>query len=174
MIRYKVLVTGPFNSGKTTFIKTLCETFLGTDCKITNPIERKIKKYTTVAFDFGIYKYSEDIIVHIFGTPGNLRFRFMWDILSKGMKGYILLIDSSRKESIIEGSNILRYFRSKHPKVPFVIGANKRDIPNAMPPKKIRELMHLNNDVPIVPVCALRKREVEKIINLLVDKIINR
>jgi signal recognition particle receptor subunit beta len=81
----KIVVTGPFNSGKTEFIKTVSEIdVVSTERKITAEQE-KIKESTTVAMDFGRITVDDDLVLYLFGTPGQKRFDFMWEILSEGM-----------------------------------------------------------------------------------------
>ncbi|HDJ89976.1 MAG TPA: GTP-binding protein, partial [Thermoprotei archaeon] len=126
----KILITGPFNSGKTTLINTLCRYTLSSDMRVSSIGEDQLKKTTTVALDYGIY-YDSSYKLYLYGTPGQRRFRFMYDVLAKGMKGYIVLVDSSDIVSIINGKYILQYFKEKYPEVPYLIGANKMDLPSS-------------------------------------------
>ena len=87
----KVVVTGPFAAGKTTLIRTISEiTVLSTERGITDAT-RKRKAETTVAMDFGRITIDRDLVLYLFGTPGQDRFDFMWEILGEGMLGYLLL-----------------------------------------------------------------------------------
>ena len=81
----KIVVTGPFNSGKTEFIRSVSEIdVVSTERRISAEME-KVKETTTVAMDFGRITVDEDLILFLFGTPGQRRFDFMWEILSEGM-----------------------------------------------------------------------------------------
>jgi hypothetical protein len=83
---YKVLVAGPPDAGKTTFVRT---------CSQISPLNTDVKgesRSTTVALDFGLIRLSEESEIHIYGTPGQERFSFMWEILNKGAIGCIYLI----------------------------------------------------------------------------------
>jgi len=81
----KMVVTGPFSAGKTEFIKTISEIdVVSTERKITDETKR-VKEATTVAMDFGRITVDEDLVLYLFGTPGQKRFDFMWEILSEGM-----------------------------------------------------------------------------------------
>ncbi len=92
----KIVVTGPFSSGKTEFIQTISEIdVVSTERTITRESER-IKDRTTVAMDFGRITIDEELILYLFGTPGQKRFDFMWEILSEGMLGFIVMVDSTR------------------------------------------------------------------------------
>ncbi|HVF19153.1 MAG TPA: ATP/GTP-binding protein, partial [Mycobacteriales bacterium] len=96
----KIVVTGPFAAGKTTLIRTISEiTVLSTEKDITDSTRAR-KNETTVAMDFGRITIDRDLVLYLFGTPGQERFDFMWEILGEGMLGYILLIDVSRDDSI--------------------------------------------------------------------------
>src|SRR6059058_1448673 len=119
----KIVVTGPFAAGKTTLIRTISEiTVLSTEKGITDETRAR-KNDTTVAMDFGRITIDRDLVLYLFGTPGQDRFDFMWEILGEGMLGYILLVDSSRPDSLEESVGILDSFR-RMAHVPFVVGLN--------------------------------------------------
>src|SRR5262249_58956040 len=87
----KIVVTGPFAAGKTTLIRTISEiTVLSTEKSVTDA-ELSRKTDTTVAMDFGRITIDRELVLYLFGTPGQDRFDFMWEILSEGMLGYVLL-----------------------------------------------------------------------------------
>ena len=82
----KMVVTGPFSAGKTEFIQSVSEIdVVSTERKISSAAERSVKESTTVAMDFGRITVDEDLVLYLFGTPGQKRFDFMWEILSEGM-----------------------------------------------------------------------------------------
>src|ERR1700751_6487443 len=106
----KIVVTGPFAAGKTTLIRTISEiTVLSTEKDITDET-RSRKSETTVAMDFGRITIDRDLVLYLFGTPGQDRFDFMWEILGEGMLGYVVLVDASRPESLDEAVSILDAF----------------------------------------------------------------
>ena len=103
----KMVVTGPFNAGKTEFIQTVSEIdVVATERKISSEAE-KVKDSTTVAMDFGRITVDDELVLFLFGTPGQKRFDFMWEILSEGMLGFIVMIDSTRPETFREARSIL-------------------------------------------------------------------
>src|SRR5918912_1363776 len=119
----KIVVTGPFGAGKTTLISTISEiTVLSTERDVSDHT-RAWKAETTVAMDFGRITIDSDLVLYLFGTPGQERFDFMWEILGEGMLGYVLLCDADREDSLVEARNILDAFR-KMARVPFVVGMN--------------------------------------------------
>ena len=92
---YKFVITGAFNAGKTTFVNTLSDiSTVNTDRAIRDSIESAIKASTTTALDYGQVQMDEALTVHLFGTPGQPRFDFMRHILSKGMDGFVFLVDA--------------------------------------------------------------------------------
>ena len=108
----KIVVTGPFNSGKTEFIRSVSEIdVVSTERKISSEVER-VKESTTVAMDFGRITVDDDLVLYLFGTPGQKRFDFMWEILSEGMLGFIVMVDSTRPETFREARRILETFRA--------------------------------------------------------------
>ncbi|HEV7805157.1 MAG TPA: ATP/GTP-binding protein [Solirubrobacteraceae bacterium] len=123
----KFVVTGPFAAGKTTLVKTMSEIpVIGTETSVTDETS-SIKPNTTVSMDFGkLTLVDEDMIVELslFGTPGQQRFNFMWDVLAEGMDGYLVLVDLSRRDSFEEAAGIIAHF-DRISDVPFIIGANK-------------------------------------------------
>ena len=126
----KMVVTGPFSAGKTEFIRSISEIdVISTERKISSEAER-VKEETTVAMDFGRITVDQDLVLYLFGTPGQRRFDFMWEILSEGMLGFIVLIDSVRAETFREAKHILEIFRSYAP-TPYVVAANKQDLSDA-------------------------------------------
>lgn len=112
----KMVVTGPFSAGKTQFIQSVSEIdVVATERKISSEEERSVKSATTVAMDFGRITVDEDLVLYLFGTPGQKRFDFMWEILSEGMLGFIVMVDSTRPESFREARSILETFRAYAP-----------------------------------------------------------
>src|SRR4030042_4119021 len=111
----KMVVTGPFNAGKTEFIRSISEIeVVSTEKKISSEVER-VKDQTTVAMDFGRISVDENLVLYLFGTPGQRRFDFMWEMLSEGMLGFIVMVDSARPETFREARRMLDTFRSYSP-----------------------------------------------------------
>jgi signal recognition particle receptor subunit beta len=96
-VKYKVIISGPVGAGKTTAINTLTDhSALLTDATASDLTTSNHKETTTVAMDYGTVKLTDGTIAHVYGTPGQQRFEFMWDILIKGAHSLILLLDNSR------------------------------------------------------------------------------
>ncbi len=159
----KMVVTGPFNAGKTEFIRSVSEiNVVSTERKISSEAER-IKETTTVAMDFGRITVDQDLVLYLFGTPGQKRFDFMWEILSEGMLGFIVMVDSTRPETFREARSILETFRAYAP-TPYVVAANKQDMPDAWELNDIRLALRLSSNVKLLPCVATQKETVKTVL----------
>ncbi len=159
----KMVVTGPFNSGKTSFIGSISEiAVVRTERKITDTT-RRVKQFTTVAMDFGRITVDQDLVLYLFGTPGQKRFDFMWEILSEGMLGFVVLVDSARPETFREARRILDAF-SSYSDTPFVIAANKQDDEDAWPPEDLRLALELDPSVRVLPCIAHNRASVKQVL----------
>jgi small GTP-binding protein len=159
----KMVITGPFNSGKTEFIQTVSEIdVVATERRISSEAE-KIKDTTTVAMDFGRITVDEDLVLYLFGTPGQKRFDFMWEILSEGMLGFIVLVDSTRPETFREARSILETFRAYAP-TPYVVAANKQDLDDAWDIDDMRIALRLDPALKFLPCTATSKDSVKNVL----------
>ena len=159
----KMVVTGPFSAGKTQFIQSISEIdVVQTERKITSAAE-KIKGATTVAMDFGRITIDEELVLYLFGTPGQRRFDFMWEILSEGMLGFVVLVDSARPETFQEAKRILDTFRAYAP-TPYVVAANKQDHPDAWEPEDLRIALRIDPRVKLLPCVAVDKESVKEVL----------
>jgi len=168
----KIVVTGPFAAGKTTLIRTISEiTVLSTEKDITDET-RSRKAETTVAMDFGRITIDRDLVLYLFGTPGQDRFDFMWEILGEGMLGYILLVDAQRPDSLEEAKGILAAFR-RMARVPFVVGLNRAGGIGPGDEALIREELELASDVPVVPCDATDRESVKSVLLALLYSVVD-
>lgn len=159
----KLLITGPVNAGKTTFVRHLSDTQVAaTDVAATDAVAG-LKALTTVGLDFGILKVDDDLELHLFGTPGQSRFNFMWDILVRGAIGAVFLVDSTSSDSINEMKKMYAYYREKA-SLPAIVGATKQDLAGAKSIDELSTLLDMG-DIPILPLDA-RHKEQNKTISL--------
>jgi signal recognition particle receptor subunit beta len=160
----KMVVTGPFSAGKTEFIRTISEIdVVSTERRISSNGERSQKDQTTVAMDFGRITVDEDLVLYLFGTPGQKRFDFMWEILSEGMLGFIVIVDSSRPETFREARGILDTFRG-YAATPYVIAANKQDHEDAWQPDDLRIALKIDGSIKVLPCVANDKEAVKSVL----------
>lgn len=159
----KMVITGPFSAGKTEFISTVSEIdVVSTERRISSSAEQ-VKESTTVAMDFGRITVDDELVLYLFGTPGQRRFDFMWEILSEGMLGFIVLVDSTKPETFREAKRILGTFES-YASTPFVVAANKQDKDDAWEPEDLRIILRLNPEVKVLPCVAVNKESVKNVL----------
>ncbi len=168
----KVVVTGPFSAGKTTLIRTISEiTVLSTERGITDHTKSR-KNETTVAMDFGRITIDRELVLYLFGTPGQERFDFMWEILGEGMLGYVMLLDVSRPESLPEAAGILAAFR-RMARVPFVVALNRTDGVDEVEEARIRQGLGIGPTVAMVPCDATDKESVKAVLLALLYSVLD-
>ncbi len=167
----KIVVAGPYAAGKTQFINTVSEIqTVKTEARTTKADEKEVKSHTTVAMDFGKITIDDEHVLYLFGTPGQSRFDFMWDILGKGMLGLVVLVDSTDPSTFHEARKIINFFESRYP-APFVVGCNKQDLEGAWDPEDIRTALDLDEDVKVLPLVALDKESVKNVLLTLLEEI---
>jgi len=159
----KMVITGAVNSGKTRFIRTISEIDVVSTERRTTGEARLVKGETTVAMDFGRITVARDLVLHLFGTPGQKRFDFMWDILSEGMLGLLILVDSARPETFRETLRIIDFFTSFR-ESPYVIVANKQDLENAWAPEELRLALRLPESIKVLPCVATDRESVKGVL----------
>lgn len=130
MFHHKILFIGPAGCGKSTAIRAYSEIeTVDTDVKTTEADVAKIKEMTTVALDYGAVVLDEETKIHLYGTPGQERFEFMWDILGEGSNGIVILMDHTDPDPLERLKFYVEKFHDFLEKVPAVIGINKFDSP---------------------------------------------
>jgi uncharacterized protein len=159
-ISIKILIAGGFGAGKTTMVSSISEIRpLRTEETLSEPsilvddldgIEQKTT--TTVAMDFGRITVRDDLVVYLFGTPGQQRFWFMWDELATGALGAVVMADTRR---LADSFPSVDYF--ERISMPFVVAVNCFDGAKRFRADTVRAALDLNQDVPVV-LCDARQR----------------
>jgi signal recognition particle receptor subunit beta len=159
-IALKILVAGGFGVGKTTLVASCSEILpLQTEEMLTDAsigtddlagVENKTT--TTVALDFGRITINSELVLYLFGTPGQDRFWFMWDELAEGAIGAVVLADTRRLDSCFPAVDFF-----EHRGIPFVIGVNCFNGQEQYTPDEVRQALDIDNRVPVI-MCDVRER----------------
>lgn len=176
MKNIRVVITGTVGAGKSTFVKTASDVDI---VEIERNIsdgdqENQFKQTTTIAFDFGRLVLDTNKNLHLYGTPGQTRFDFMWDILIKGADAYILLVTANQPSSFAYAQDILAFMNDRV-QVPMVIGLTHTDCAGALPVTEIVKHLGIVNAHPCPPILNIDPRErasIMKALQVLTDQVV--
>ena len=172
MIENKIIFTGPVGVGKTTAIAALSDDPpVQTDASASDMTAVR-KGYTTVAMDYGVIRLDENTKVHLYGTPGQERFDFMWGILSKGSMGLILLLDNTRANPLKDLKFFLDSFRDLLKDAPVVVGITKIDLRNQPGVDVYQQYLAQHGlNVPVFEVDARNEDDVKQLVTAMLYSI---
>ena len=172
MIENKIIFTGPVGVGKTTAIAALSDDPpVQTDASASDMTAVR-KGYTTVAMDYGVIRLDENTKVHLYGTPGQERFDFMWGILSKGSMGLILLLDNTRANPLKDLKFFLDSFRDLLQDAPVVVGGTKMDLRNQPGVDVYQQYLAQHGlNVPVFEVDARNEDDVKQLVTAMLYSI---
>jgi uncharacterized protein len=163
----RLVVTGGVGAGKTTFIRSVSEIeVVDTDRKATDEVS-DLKHNTTVSMDFGRLNFGDEMALHIYGTPGQARFSFMWDILIERAHAYILLIAAHRPSEFHHARRILN-FMNQRMDIPMVIGITHGDCPGAWSKENIALALGFIDDETCPPMIEVNPTEQESTVQALI------
>lgn len=165
---YKVLFTGPVGAGKTTAIRTISDHLpMMTDVAATDET-RDRKPSTTVAMDYGVIRLGRDEVVHLYGTPGQDRFDFMWEILQEGALGLLVLVDNARPDPVGDLTRFLDAYDAFIAATGVAVGITRTDV-SAHPPRQdyVDLLARRGLRCPVFSVDARDPRDVSLLLQSL-------
>ena len=176
-IPMKIVISGGFGVGKTTFVGTISDippltteaAMTGMAVGVDNRGQVSTKTTTTVAMDFGRVAVDRSLVLYLFGTPGQDRFGFMWDDLVTGALGAIVLVDTRRLDDCFAA---IDYFEDRQ--IPFVVVLNRFDGQLIHSVDAVRAALQLDPDVPIVTTDARNRQNVKESVLALLDVVLSR
>ncbi|OUL30866.1 GTPase [Nostoc sp. RF31YmG] len=170
----RIAIAGSVGAGKTSFIRTISEIeVVDTDKRSTDEIAL-FKDKTTVALDFGLFTVVPNQLLYLYGTPGQPRFDFMWDILIRQVQACIVLVDAHRPEYLQYGTQLLD-FVNQRVQIPILIGLTHMDCPSAAKPEDITSALGLQNATkkpPVIVVNPTQKASITEALKVLISEII--
>lgn len=176
-IPMKIVISGGFGVGKTTFVGTISDippltteaAMTGMAVGVDDRGQVSTKTTTTVAMDFGRVAVDRSLVLYLFGTPGQDRFGFMWDDLVTGALGAIVLVDTRRLDDCFAA---IDYFEDRQ--IPFVVVLNRFDGQLIHTVDAVRAALQLDPDVPIVTTDARNRENVKESVLALLDVVLSR
>ena len=157
----KIIFTGPVGSGKTTAIEAISDIDIVSTNQSASDMTKQRKKSTTVAMDYGVINVGDNEKVHLYGTPGQERFDFMWSILTKGGIGLVLLLDNTRKDPFHDMKFYTNAFKEFIEEQQMIVGITRVDLQNTPNINQYREwLAQLGYKAPIFEVDARSREDV--------------
>jgi uncharacterized protein len=163
----RLVVTGTVGAGKSTFIRSASEIeVVDTDRKATDEVS-DMKQNTTVSMDFGTLQFGEDMALHIYGTPGQVRFDFMWEILIERAHAYVLLIAAHRPSEFHHARRIMN-FMNQRANIPMIIGITHGDCEGAWSSEDIALALGYQDSSKRPPMVDVNADEEESVIDALI------
>jgi uncharacterized protein len=163
----RLVITGTVGAGKSTFIRTVSEIEVVDTDRTPTDHTALMKKGTTVAMDFGKFTFGSDMTLHLYGTPGQTRFDFMWDLLVKKAHAFVLLVAAHRPEEFRAARQIVT-FMNQRVKIPMLLGVTHTDCENAWSVEDVGFAIGCSNDGQTFPVVAVNATDRESVVQALI------
>ncbi|NER22464.1 MAG: ATP/GTP-binding protein [Symploca sp. SIO1C2] len=163
----RLVVTGSVGAGKSTFIRSVSEIAVVDTDRIATHETAAIKKKTTVAMDFGRLQFAPQMALHLYGTPGQSRFDFMWDILIKKAHAYILLVDAHRP-SDFQACRRIYAFMQQRVNIPLIVGLTHMDCQGAWSEENVAIALGFVDEEKRPPFVTLNANQKESVVDALI------
>ena len=164
----RLVIAGTVGSGKTTFIRTISEIeVVDTDRTPTDEVA-EFKKSTTVSMDFGRFTFDPAMTLHLYGTPGQSRFDFMWDLLVSKAHAYMLLVAAHRPEDFKQARQIFAFIQQRVD-LPMILGVTHTDCENAWATQDVAFALGWTEENPAFPVVEVNATCKESAIAALIQ-----
>lgn len=163
----RLIVTGTVGAGKTTFIRSISEIEVVDTDAIATDETALLKHKTTVAFDFGRLQFSPEMALHLYGTPGQSRFDFMWDILIRKAHAYILLVAAHRPRDFRQARKIMN-FMNQRAQIPMIIGLTHTDYPDAWSEEDVFLALGYEDENQLPPIVKVNPMQRDSVANAVI------
>lgn len=172
MSHHKIVFTGPVGAGKTTAISSISDSPVISTDEVATDMTREMKAGTTVAMDYSVMSLEGDERLHLYGTPGQERFDFMWDILTEGAIGLILLINNARPNPFKDLNFFLNAFRPLIDTTQLAIGITRMDEAQSPTLSDYHvELEKIDKPVPVFEIDARERNDVSLLVEALLHSL---
>jgi signal recognition particle receptor subunit beta len=166
----KIVVTGPVRAGTTSLIRSLSEiAVLSTERRVSSP--SRPNGEVAVAMDFGRVTIADDLVLYLFGTPGEERDSLVGGPFAEGMVGIVVMVDAVRPPSVEQAAEMIA-FLEQHSEVPYVVAANRMHDRSNDAIEALRDDLDAPDDVPIVPCDAVMRESAKQVLTTLLRRIL--
>jgi hypothetical protein len=163
----RLVVTGTVGAGKSTFVRSVSEIAVVDTDRIATGEAAALKKKTTVAMDFGRLQFAPEMALHLYGTPGQSRFDFMWDILIRRAHAYVLLVAAHRPSDFRSARRILG-FMNQRAQIPLLVGLTHMDCEGAWSEEDVAIALGFVDEKTRPPLVTLNANQKDSVINALI------
>ena len=165
MREFKFLICGPHQSGKTTFMSNVVETF-----RPRQDFPETDYEPAQTADEFGTTESAPGLKYLFYSSPSPRRFDFLWEVYAENCSGYVFIVDSTQPETFLEVRYALEHLLN-YRSVPFIVAANKQDLPDAFTHDLIANALHLDSSANVIPCIAIRKPSAQTAFEVLLKRV---